>query len=92
MLQHCPGDQEATDKMAGPCSTDDPTPGPKSGLKMDTIRKEKDRKTKDHVAKNSVTELEEMGLTWDEAQATAQDCVKWRQAIVALCPRWDEED
>ena len=31
-------------------------------------------------------ELEELGLTWNEAQAESQDRVEWRRLIVALCP------
>lgn len=36
-------------------------------------------------------ELEEMGLSWGEAQAKAQGRVGWRNIIVVLCPRRDEE-
>ena len=31
-------------------------------------------------------ELEELGLTWNEAQAESQDRVEWRRLIAALCP------
>ena len=31
-------------------------------------------------------ELEELGLTWNEAQAKSQDRVEWRRLIAALCP------
>ena len=37
-------------------------------------------------------ELEEMGLTWGEAQAKARDRSVWRSFVAALCPRPDEED
>ena len=37
-------------------------------------------------------ELEEMGLSWGEAQAKAQDRVGWRGMIAALCPSREEED
>ena len=37
-------------------------------------------------------ELEEMGLTWGEAQAKARDKSVWRSFVAALCPRRDEED
>ena len=35
-------------------------------------------------------ELEELGLTWGEAQAKAQDRVYWRSFIATLCPSQDE--
>ena len=31
-------------------------------------------------------ELEELGQTWNEAQAKSQDRVEWRRLIAALCP------
>lgn len=37
-------------------------------------------------------ELEEMGLSWGEAQAKAQDRFQWRGLITALCPSQDKED
>ena len=36
-------------------------------------------------------ELEELGLTWSEALAKAQDRVDWRSFIATLCPSQDEE-
>ena len=39
-----------------------------------------------------MTELEEMGITWGEAQSIAQDRPKWKQIVAALCPTGDEED
>ena len=39
-----------------------------------------------------MAELQEMGLMWGEAQKVAQDRVKWREVVVALCPSKDEED
>ena len=37
-------------------------------------------------------ELEEMGLTWGEAQAKAWDRSVWPSFVAALCPTRDEED
>ena len=36
-------------------------------------------------------ELEEMGVTWSEAHAKAQDRLTCRGLIVTFCPSWDEE-
>lgn len=36
-------------------------------------------------------QLEELGLTWCEAQAKAQDRVDWRSFIATLFPSQDEE-
>ena len=38
-----------------------------------------------------MAELEEMGLSWGEAQAAAKDRTQWRNTV-ALCPTGDEED
>ena len=45
-----------------------------------------------HLAENSDEELEEMGLTWGEAQPKARDRSVWRRFVAALCPRRDEKD
>ena len=37
-------------------------------------------------------ELEEMGLTWGEAQTKARHRSVWRSFDAALCPKRDEED
>ena len=37
-------------------------------------------------------ELEEMGLTWGEAQARAQDIPLWQSFVTALHARQDKED
>jgi len=39
-----------------------------------------------------MAELQDMGLSWGEAQATAKDGTLWRNIVVALCPTGDEED
>ena len=36
-------------------------------------------------------ELQDMGLSWGEAQAAAKDRPLWRNIVVALCPIGDEE-
>ena len=38
------------------------------------------------------TELKEMGLTWGDAQQTANDRNRWRKIANALCPIRDEVD
>ena len=43
--------------------------------------------------KTVMTELQDMGLSWGEAQAEAKDRTLWRNmVVVALCPTGDEED
>ena len=37
-------------------------------------------------------ELKTIRLSWGEAKKTAQDRTRWRSAVKALCPNWDEED
>lgn len=39
-----------------------------------------------------LTEVKALGLSWEEAQAKAQDRVQWQQITVAICPSPDEED
>ena len=39
-----------------------------------------------------MAELQDMGLSWGEAQAAAKDRNLWRNIVVALCPTGDEED
>ena len=39
-----------------------------------------------------MTELQEMELSWGEAQTAAKDRTLWRNVVVALCPTGDEED
>ena len=40
-----------------------------------------------------MAELQDMGLSWGEAQAAAKDMTLWRNVlIIALCPTMDEED
>ena len=35
--------------------------------------------------------LQEMGLSWGEAQAAAKDTTLWRNIVVTVCPTGDEE-
>ena len=37
-----------------------------------------------------IAELQDMGLSWGEAQAAAKDRTQWRNMVVALCPTGDE--
>jgi len=39
-----------------------------------------------------VTELEEMGLSWGEAQFIAPDKPRWKELVAASCLTQDEED
>ena len=39
-----------------------------------------------------MAELQDMGLSWGEAQGAAKDRTLWRNVAVALCPTGDEED
>ena len=32
----------------------------------------------------------EMGKTWGELKMVAKDRKKWKAAVIALCPPWDE--
>ena len=59
---------------------------------MDTTRKKEARTTKDNMAKDNNGELQDMGLSWGEAQAAAKDRTLWRNVVVALRPTGDEED
>ena len=42
--------------------------------------------------KTVMAELQDMGLSWGEAQAAAKDRTLWRNIADALCPTGDEED
>ena len=40
-----------------------------------------------------MAELQDMGLSWGEAQAAEKDTTLWSNiVVVALCPTGDEED
>ena len=39
-----------------------------------------------------MAELEEMGLSWGEAQGAAKERTLWRSIVIALCPSGDKED
>ena len=39
-----------------------------------------------------MAELSEVKLTWGEAQHAAQNRVKWKEILIALCPTGDEEE
>ena len=65
---------------------------PQSWTMLDATRKKEVRTTKDHMVKTVMTELQEIGLSWGEAQTAAKDRTLWRNIVVALCPTGDEED
>jgi len=46
---------------------------------------------KKQLAKTVMNELEELGLTWREAQAKAQDTVERWNLVAASCPSRNEE-
>ena len=51
------------------------------------------RTTKDKMTgKTVMAELQEMGLSWNDAQTATKDRTLWRSTVVALCPAGDEED
>ena len=87
-MQHCQRDQTTQDPLALTCAEDAPGSYPKSSFTLDTTRKTQARKTKETSRRTEETELEEMGLTWDEAQKIAKEIglVKWRGLVAALCP------
>ena len=58
---------------------------PKISLRWTPPGKRKRGRPKTTWRRTVLTELEEMGLTWGEAQAIAQDRPKWRKKVVALC-------
>ena len=37
-------------------------------------------------------ELQKTRMSWGEAKRVAQDRDRWRAVVMALCPRWGEED
>lgn len=39
-----------------------------------------------------LAEAKEMGVSWEELERPAEDKVKWRSMIAALCPTGDDED
>ncbi len=41
--------------------------------------------------KGKEAELEEMGLSWGEAQLAAKDRDRWRNIVDTLSPIWGEE-
>ena len=65
---------------------------PKVALRWTPPGKRKRGRPKTTWRRTVMTELEEMGVTWGEAQAIAQDRPKWKQLVAALCPTGDEED
>jgi hypothetical protein len=65
---------------------------PKVALRWTPPGKRKRGRPKTTWRRTVVAELKEMGLTWGEAQAAAQDRERWRGIVAALCLIRDEED
>ena len=42
--------------------------------------------------RNITTELKNVNTTWEEIKNLAQNRVRWRAFVAALCPPWDEVD
>ena len=64
---------------------------PKKALRWTPPGKRKPGRPRTTWRRTVTKDLEEMGLTWGTAQATAQDRDSWRRLTAALCPRGDEE-
>ncbi|KAK2179398.1 hypothetical protein NP493_493g02015 [Ridgeia piscesae] len=65
---------------------------PKGALRWTPPGRRKPGRPKTTWRKTVMAELQDKGLSWGEAQATAKDRTLWRNAAVALCPTGDEED
>ena len=65
---------------------------PKVALRWMPHRRRKSGRPKTTWQKTVMAELQEMGLSWGEAQAAAKDRTLWRNIVVALCPTGDEGD
>ncbi|KAK2189637.1 hypothetical protein NP493_101g09049 [Ridgeia piscesae] len=65
---------------------------PKVALRWTPPGKRKRGRPKMTRRQSVTAELNEMGLSWGEAQASAKDRTLWRSIVVALCPTGGEED
>ena len=64
---------------------------PKVAIRWTPSGRRKSGRLKTTWRKTAMAELQDMGLSWGEAQATAKDRTLWRNVIVALCLTGDEE-
>ena len=64
---------------------------PKAAIKWIPTGKNKRSQPKNNWRRKVMKELEELGLTWGEAQANTKDRVERRRLIGDLCPSQDEE-
>ena len=74
--------------MAGPHPQNVTRTFHKEGPDMDTIREEKTRAPKTTWGHSTVTELEEMGHTWNESQAVEQGPGAVETSRFSLIPHW----
>ena len=65
---------------------------PKVALRWTPPGRRKPGRPKITWRKSVMAELQDMGLSWGEAQAAAKDRTPWRNVVVALCTTGDEED
>ena len=65
---------------------------PKENIPKVALKRRKSGRPKTTWRKTVMAELQDMGLSWGEAQAAAKDRTLWRNIVVALCPTGDEED
>ena len=63
---------------------------PKVALRWTPPGRRKPGQPKTTWRKTVMEELEEIGLSWGEAQTAAKDRTLWRNIVVALCPTGDE--
>ena len=66
---------------------------PKIAIRWTPPGRRKPGRSKTTRCKTVMAELQDMGLSWGEAQATAKDRTLWRNiVVVALCHSGDKED
>ena len=65
---------------------------PKVALRWTPPGRRKPGRPKTTWRKTVMAELQDMGLSWGEAQSAAKDRTLWRNIVVPLCPTGDKED
>ena len=66
---------------------------PKVALRWTPSGRRKPGRPKTTWRKTVIPELQDIGLSWGEAQAAAKDRTLWSNIVaIALCPTGDEED
>ena len=78
--------------MAGPRTENGSGRIPKVALRWTPPGKRKAGRPKTTWRRTVMAELSEVKLTWSEAQHAAQNRVKWKEIVVALCPTGNEEE